>query len=307
MRIYFLSERVAALKLNGLYLGTIDLFERHVEMDAGDNVLAEIVPDGNAESLNFFINERFLHNPPSFADVYLMDGDALIHIKKYAEKQAPLKVIAQVRFCNNLVTLYSQGGLYLSCEGDGFEYYCLSPAFLKGSFKECAVGGQPLLILEGEGCILALSASGKKVFENSVLSYETGENLTVKVAFETCAQVQAECTFAYDGHTMTLISSRTEEKTAPDESVLHFAFFESVLTRCDSTKYLCGELQPSAGKLGKFLGDFVGVTVPTEKFFAEHGDIKAAGLVYPVKPNLFNVKYFAAEISDGKITNIFEV
>ena len=47
------------------------------------------------------------------------------------------------------------------------------------------------------------------------------------------------------------------------------------------------------------------VTVPTEKFYAEHGDVRAAGLVYPKAENLFEVKYFAVDLENGKITNIY--
>ena len=45
MRVYFLSERPAALKLNGAYMGLIDSFEKFVEMGEGQKLLAEAVPD----------------------------------------------------------------------------------------------------------------------------------------------------------------------------------------------------------------------------------------------------------------------
>lgn len=63
MRIYFLSYKPAILKLNGLYVGGIDLFERRVEIDLNDSVLAEIVPGDNLQPVNFFINERLLFEP----------------------------------------------------------------------------------------------------------------------------------------------------------------------------------------------------------------------------------------------------
>lgn len=117
MRVYFLSYKPAILKLNGLYVGGIDTFERHIEIDLSDSVLAEIVPGENLQPVNFFINEKLLFEPPAFMDVYLMDGETLIFIKEYGNKSVNLSVIAQTRFCGNLVTLFSQGGLYLSVEG----------------------------------------------------------------------------------------------------------------------------------------------------------------------------------------------
>ncbi len=35
--------------------------------------------------------------------------------------------------------------------------------------------------------------------------------------------------------------------------------------------------------------------------------MRAAGLVYPKSENLFEVKYYAVELDDGKISNVFPV
>ena len=80
-----------------------------------------------------------------------------------------------------------------------------------------------------------------------------------------------------------------------------------MLTCGDYAEYLDGELRKKADALKQYLGEYIGVTVPTEKFYAEHGDIRAAGLVYPKAQNLFEVRYYAVEITDGKISNVFPV
>ena len=46
MRIYFLTNRRAALKLNGEYLGVVDGVERFVDLPDGEEVLAEVIPAG---------------------------------------------------------------------------------------------------------------------------------------------------------------------------------------------------------------------------------------------------------------------
>ena len=129
MRIYFLSYTPAVLKLNGLYVGTIDCFERHVEINPCDKILAEIVPGDNLQSVNFFIDEKLLEKPPEFMDVYLTDGDALIYIREYACKDVKLNVIYQTRFYGNLITVFSQGGVYLSSEGTEYSLSPLPAAF----------------------------------------------------------------------------------------------------------------------------------------------------------------------------------
>ena len=79
MRIYFLSCVPAILKLNGLYAGGVDLFERQIDVDLNDNILAEVVPGENLQPANFFLDGKILTSPPDFMDVYLLEGDALVY------------------------------------------------------------------------------------------------------------------------------------------------------------------------------------------------------------------------------------
>lgn len=307
MTLYFLSKTPAALRLNGCYAGIIDGFERRIETAQGENVLAEIVPGNNAEGLNFFIDDDFFRNPPDFADVYLMNGDALIYVKRFSSKDCAVKVIHQTRFCGNLITLFSQGGVQLSCEGDGFELYELDDAFADARFEETQIGGYPVLVISAKGCLCIVSSAGRRVFYNAAESYSCGNMLEVTVNFETCAGCRGICSFGYDGEKMELVKSRTEETKKTADDVLHFAFFECVLTRGDYAAYLGDGIRGKADALRSYLGEFVSVTLPPSKFCAEHVGIKAAGLVYPKSKNLFEVKYYGVEIENGKIGNIFEI
>ena len=294
MRVYFLSERPAALKLNGAYLGLIDSFEKFAEIETGQKILAEAVPDAEYMPVNFFIDEKFFSSPPDFTDVYLVEGDAVIYISRYAKRGQEIKVIAQTQFYGGQYTLFSNAGqIYLNCEKNGCALYSLSSNFENAALREDAVAGKPVLLVEGKGCLAVVSEAGKRVFYNPAESWTCGDKLIVNVNFNTCAGCRGECAFAYDGITMTLESSATKESVAPDESVLHFAFFESVLTRGNFVKYLADDLASIANDLPGFLGGFVDVTLPYSRFYQRHGDLKAAGLVYPITENLFNVKYYA--------------
>ena len=295
------------MKLNGLYAGGIDLFERHIELELADSVLAEIVPGENLQPVNFFINEKLLFEPPEFMDVYLMDGEALIFIKEYGNKDAKLSVILQTRFCGNLITLFTQGGCYLSCEGAEYSLIPLPAKFLNARAEEKMLGNFPVLAIYGGNALLILADSGKRIFMNEVESAEFSDSLEVTVAFETCTAAKAKCRYAYDGVELTLAESKTVETRPPEKGILHFAFFESVLTCGNYADYLDAELKKKADVLKQYLGEYVAVTVPTERFYAVHGDIRAAGLVYPKSANLFEVKYYAADIAGDKITNIYPV
>lgn len=307
MRIYFLSYKPAILKLNGLYVGGIDLFERHVEIDLKDSVLAEIVPGENLQPVNFFIDEKLLFCPPEYMDVYLMDNEALIYIREYGNKNVKISVIAQTRFCGNLVTLFTQGGCYLSVEGAEYSLIPLPQKFCNAVFEEKTLANLPVLAIFGGGALLILSDKGKRIFLNEVENAEFGQTLNVRAAFETCTAAKAVCEYSYDGEKLTLISSKTVETRPPEKNIMHFAFFESVLTCGDYSKYLCEELKCKAASLKNYLGEFVGVTVPTEKFFSEHPNVRAAGLVFPKAGNLFEVKYFAVDIEGDKISNVYPV
>ncbi len=307
MRIYFLCESAAGLKLNGAYAGVIDGFEKFAEIGLSDRVLAEVIPVNGAAPVSFFIDENLLKTPPAFADVYLSDGDAVVYIKKQEEKTRKIRVIAQKQTPDTLCTLFSDGGIYLSCEGETCNLYELGADFENAVLTEKTLAGFPVIAVEGKGCLAIISAQGKRIFFNPAESWEFGDLLKITVNFNTCAGCAAECEFSYDGREMKLVKSVTTEKHPVGEDLIQFAFFESVLTRGDYARYLSEELKDKAEAIFGFLGEFVDVTIPYSRFFERHGDIKAAGLVYPVAANLFNIKYFAVDVENAKITNVCEV
>lgn len=307
MRIYFLSCTNAILKLNGEYYGGVDLFERHAEIDLNDNMLAEIVPGENLQPVNFFVNADLLSSPPNFMDVYLTGEDAVIYIRRYESRDTRLNIIYQSRFEGNLVTVFSQGEAYLCIEGKD---YCLTPVgsrFKSVRAEQKTLNGYPVLAIYGGDGLIVISHTGAQLFANEVAFAEFGATFKVGVRFETVTCAEAHCEYAYDGEKLTLISSNTVEKQPISEGILHFAFFESVLTFGNFADYLSPELAPKAGDLKEYLSEFTGVVVPTEKFYLAHPDELAAGLVYPEKQNLFIIKYFAVQLVNGKIDNVYPV
>ena len=307
MRVYFLSCIPAILKLNGMYIGGIDGFERHIELDPKDRVFAEIVPDENLQSLNFFLDEKFFASPPAFCDLYRLEGDSLIYIREYAVKSGKIEVIYQTRFGGNLITLFSQGGLYLSVDGAEYSLTPLPPSFRQFTAETHTLAGREVLAISNGKHLIIIAESGKIIFKSAANSFSFSDTLKITAQFETCTASQAECEYSYDGESLNRISARTRELRPPEKELLHFAFFESVLTGADCTNYLDDSLVERAADLKSYLGEFVSVTVPPEKFYLVHGDINAAGLVYPKSENLFEIKYFAVEFNGEKISNIFPI
>lgn len=307
MRVYFVSCTPSALKLNGLYIGTIDGFERHIELNPSEKIFAEVLPHDNSQPVNFVLDEKFFKNPPPFVDVYLLEEDALINIRNFDGRDLKLEVIYQHRFNNNLITIFYQGKIYLTIEGEKYEIKTLPNAFFEVCGEVKKINGYEVFALYTKDFLVLISCKGEVVFFNRVDYFEFGETLKVVCPFETCAQAKAECCYRYNGKCLELFSSKTIEEFEPPKNIRHFAFFESVLTCGDFEKYLSAELKQKSAALKSFLGDFVSVVIPPEKFYLDHGDIPAVGLVYPQSKNLFQVKYYAVTFCDDGIDNIYPV
>lgn len=303
-----MSERTAGLLLDGAYVGIIDGFERFVQADEGARIVAQAVPSGDFLPLDFLIDDGFFADPPGFADVYLIDDGAVIYLHGYAPREQALRVIAQTDFMGFRYTLFENGGkVYLNSEGEKCNLFELPAEFRDGKLSEERVCGYPVLAVAGEGCLCIFSSEGERVFMNPAESWSTGDRLTVTVNFATCAGNKAECSYLYDGKKMTLESSLTREYAPTNGDILHFAFFESVLTHGDFKKYLCEELQESADAMYSFLGEFTEVIIPNRAYLDRHPNLRCVGLVYPIKKHLFKVRYFAVDIEDGKIANVYEI
>lgn len=306
MRLYFLSCERAALKLNGIYMGVIDSFERRIDWDE-KTLFAEMIPDGNAQSVNFFIDEGLFSCPPDYLDIYDLNGEKLIYVRKYAKKSAKMKLIWQTRFEGNLITLFEQNGVFLSVENGQTELYEMDDKFAKSEYSLWDICGATAFLITCEGCLCIISRGGKRAFYNAVDSYALGESLKICVDFKTCTLCRAECEYSYDGYEFALISSKVTERKAVPQEIMHFAFFESLLIGAGAEKYLCPDMAEKLGEIKAFLGGYMGVCVPTESFYLSHGDISVAGLIYPVKAHRFSVKYYGVEKENGLISNIFEI
>lgn len=307
MTTYFLSYLPAILKLNGLYIGTIDGFERRIELDVKDRVFAEIIPDENLNGLNFFLDEKFFKNPPPFCDVYLLDGGALIYIREYSVKDGKIEVLHQQRFAGNLITVFTQGGVYLSIDGAEYSLNPLPLSFKNPTAQKYNLSGREVYAISDKSHLIVISESGKIIYMNAASEFEFSDTLKVVADFETCTAARAICEYSYDGEKLNLVSAKTVEMRPPEKEIIPFAFFESVLISADFQKYLCDGLREKSTALKGYLGEFVSVTVPPEKFYLKHGEIDAVGLVYPKSKNLFEIKFFAVDVQNGKITNIYPV
>lgn len=304
LRIYFLSCRTAALKLNGEYLGTVGAVEKYADLSGGEEIFAEIIPSGEWLPRNFFIGQELFKNPPAFLKVYLFDGGARIYVTHFAGLGG-LKILEQRSLSGLGATYFTLcHRAYLSCDGQESSLYELPYYFSDCRLSAEKINGIPVIILSGKDCLCALSSSGKKLYLGHAESYSTGDMLVLTVNYKGCAGYCAEQTYGYNGHELTLVKSEIKRRYEVEKAVMPFAFFECLLYGGDCSEYLSEELMTERQALKEYLGDYREVTVPHKAFFDTYGDIPAAALAYPVKENLFEIKYFSVDIIDGKIDNL---
>ena len=314
MRIHFSAEKPCMLRLGGVLVGAVGEAEKFA--DIGDAVLAEFLPeDGDLMPLAFRIGDGFFAGPPACADVYRYGCGADLFVR-FAPRDTSLRVRAQERLGDALLTVFSEGKTQLSleCKG-GFGLFGLPEAdeYLLG---EQNIGGETFYsaeCLRGKKRTLCLySAEPREVFRDAVTGFECGEKLRVTFAFEDIAGHTAERTYRAESGVLAEESCtvRPREGFSPEalhEKLLPFALFQEIAAGGDTSPYLSPALAEKKDLLREYLGDFCGVYLPKEIFYLVHGQKNAAGLIYRRAENAFDVKFYETPLQNGKIANILPV
>lgn len=302
MKIYFLSSQPCALTVNDAFFGMTDGFERVATLSLQDNLFIRFTPE-NALPISFFLNENIRFSPPQGCEVYLLAEGIAIYARDFPPNDFSLKIVCQKRFEKHLITVYSQGNLQLSLETPlGFFVATLPPCFCV-----CDVTfHKETVFLKSPDMLALFTSSGKRLFLEKVLSYQTTEDgFTALLPLSEALGRVADCAYEIKGDELvrTRFSLR-QRNTATGETdagkirdeLLPFAFFESVLVGADYAEMLCDELAPKASEIRAFLGAFIAVTVTKTP--------NVCGLVRKKGERLFSVEYYSVELEDGKIKDV---
>ena len=297
MKIYFLSAEPCALTLNELYFGITDRFERSLDVTLSDCIYAKFSPAGKLP-IGFFITEKILTTPPNGCEVYLLPDGIAVYAKEFPYTDFTLHPIAQARFDNSLVTVFSQGGVQVSMETpDGFFIAPLPPSFCNCTLSQHS----GLFFLSSDTQLAVFTSKGECVFLETVREFtvENGE-LRATLPLSDRLQRSAECVWSLSetgcARTQYIIKQPAECKEAFAEELLAFAFFESIAIGADFQEFLSDELAKNADAIVEFLGPFQAVTL------CENPSV--CGLVRAVAPSLFRVEHFTITQENGKITDV---
>ena len=288
MRVYFLSDLPCVFFVNGMHLGTVDGFERSVELATMDGVFCEFKAPGYAP-VRFRFDEDFLFSPPEGVELYFCGGEVAVRIRGFVRSDPSLRVVWQKHFAGCLLTLCVQGRVVLNFEnGQGFLQLPLPFAF-----ENCTASpAGNYILLEGTDMFALLSKEGKMPVLSDGHVTGRGSAVTAEVPFHDSLSRVARCTYENGAMTSCTILSARE----PDAATLALALFESVLAGFDASAYLAPSLAPKAQLLREFLGDYRAVVPSRER--------DVTGLVYERKPRVFDVRNFRVTLEDGKVSNI---
>ena len=292
MKLYFLSSTPCILRVGGAYFGQVGDFEKFAEITLKDNLFAEFIPQ-NALPVCFFLNEDLLFSPPKGVELYLTEHGAAIFVREFPPNDFSLKLIAQNRFENTLVTVFSQGETQVAIE-DGKELFLCRLA----PFPACEIlqtGG--VFLLKSADLLYALNGRGEILLRKNYLAYTaTDDGFSIVCPLGDSLGRRSKESYTAKNGTL----SRTEYSLLSPQSEEHapiaYAFFESVLIGGDFQAFLSDELTEKADGLKEFLGDFLSVVVTDDPF--------KAGVVKRRRERVFDVVYYQVETENGKITDI---
>ena len=297
MKIYFLSSKPAVLTLNGVYFGIVNGFERFADITLSDRVFAQFIPQ-DGQPVGFFITEELRFSPPPNAELYLLKDGIAVYVNAYPPADLTLKPVAQAQFGEVCVSVYRQGELQISVQSpDGF-----FNATLPSCFTECTLSEQAgLFFVDGGGALALYNRRAELLLYEKTLGYRVEENrLYATLPLSDSLQRTAECIYELTDNecvrTQFTLRQQGENEREICETLLPYAFFESVLIGADFAQLLAEETRGDADNIRAFLGEFSAV-VPTD-------DPLVCGLVKRKAERLYEVAYYGVRIKNGKITDV---
>ena len=311
MNIYFCSDYPCAVKVNGTFFSKTyqDILPCKLDEDSFIEVCSLSQGENNK---NFFLGKDFFSSPPTFASVTDLKGGYLI---KFNAKrgESEFRVIYQERLENSLVTAFNENGYKISLETrNSFFAENIDFAFSSVSAKEYFLNGKNILAVFFTGQInvlkiYLLSNEIIKIFDRVVSEYSISGTLITKEEYKDIKKHFVTCEWQLNGDNFSLKSKTAEprkqiKKEKLPDLLIPYLFLEDFTAGEDFSEYLSDDINKNADKLGGFFGNFLGVFPPP--LFRSQDEV---GLIYKIKENLFETKYFTFHLDNKKISNIIPV
>lgn len=310
MYLYFSSDYPAIIKLNGIYYGRIDQAPKSINLTDGEPPFVEVCPLTPLEKqINLILDDEFLSSPPQVLSVTDMRGGYFIKFNQTFRTE-DFSVIAQEKFSDAVVTVFSENGYKVSIETP-FDFFAqtLNLKVDGAKIQREVINGEPIIIIQlfGVATTVACYKTSQKienVFFRKVNSAEFNGNLKTTELLLDMAKHKINATWEYANGRFT-VKEKSIEKSADfnkdliSERLIPYAFLEELSVDGEVLDYLGGTIKDNATRLKDFFGEFVGVFPPPT-----FRKIEEVGLIYHDRDNLYHVEYYIFSIENRKIINI---
>ena len=310
MFYYFCCNYPSAIKINGIYYGTLTCDVKCLRIEENFKPLVEICAlNGHSKTVNFILDKDFLENPPEnflITDLkggYMIKANDTLHSGKF-------EVVKQQKLKSALVTVFNENGLKISIETHG-DFFVETVNFCPNDTQitEFSLDGEYFIavFMQATSNLLAVykvQQSVKKVFFREVDSFCVTPTFTTTEKLNDIAKHTVTSTWqflnqSFERTALDCTCSQDFDFNTISEDILPFAFFEEIIVGGNYQDYLIENMKKHAQKLKGFLGDFIGI-IPPPKF----RKIDEIGLIYKSAENRYFTKYFTVELENRKIVNI---
>ena len=305
MRIHFTASMPCVLRLGGAPVGLVGEIKKFAELERGEEVLVEFLPaDGEFLPVSFLYREGT--PPPLSCDLWRSDCGVHLRAERFCRADPAPRPLAQARAAGMLATVIESGSIRLAVQGE--REFC-TPVLPRAESYELAeetLWGEKFLRLycRGNGLLLFFHG-GKEVFRTRADSFSCDGTLHTRTE---CADIARHVSERSYGENFSLAEEKvTAQRESFDERLLAPALFEAMLAGADPSPLLASALKPRAQQLWGYLGAFDGVFLPEEVFYLVHGTHNAADLSYRAGENVWDLRHFAVQTEEGKVSNIFPV
>ena len=310
MYLYFSSEYPAVIKINGVYFGRIDDRVKSCKFDLGDKPFIEVCPLTNLEKqTNFIFDGDFLSSHLENLSVTDLKGGYFVKFNKSYLTNG-FSVIAQQKFENVVVTVFSENGYKLSIETPCDFYAQILSMQVDGAIiEQKSINGEQLLfiILQGQKPVATCFRLGEKIeqlFFRQVQSAEFNDKLLTTEQIFDMAKHTVKCVWEYKDGNISLAEKSVQSspnfcKEQLNPKLIPYAFLEELSVGGNYAEYLGGTVKENANRLSEFLGEFIGVFPPPV-----FRDINEVGVIYANGQNRYKVEYFTFAVENNLIVNL---
>ena len=310
MYFYFCADYPAVIKLDGIYYGSITDTIKLLSVDSNCYPFVEVCSlSPKQPTINFILDNNFIHNPPENVSITDMKGGYLIKLTS-TFCGGEFSVINQTKTHDYITTVFNDNGYKLSIEtpndffAESLPYKINTANFYNGTGEYAkllavAINDNPIILN-----VYSLENKIKKIFCRSVCSFELNDKLTTTETFFDMAKHVRETCWDYKNknlqeRTVSVTKSPNFCTDKLPQKLIPYAFLEELFIGGDYKVYLSENVSKNADMLSEYFGAFIGIMPPPIFRFYEE-----VGVIYKKEEQQYYVEYFTFEFADGKISNI---